>query len=167
MFLSHLLTKGGFSQDAVDMYTKVNMWEAAHTIAVTYVSKVVGNRKCLTIRFRYMGKAEITLLYVNQAQKFEAQGRLKEAEKLYLTVNEPDLAINMYKKHKLYDHMIRLVASFHKDYLQQTHLHLAQQLETEVLSSSLLLCIHFLICYRDHLNKQKSITLRQVNGRQQ
>lgn len=79
-----------------------------------------------------MGKAEITLLYVNQAQKFEAQGRLKEAEKLYLTVNEPDLAINMYKKHKLYDHMIRLVASFHKDYLQQTHLHLAQQLETEV-----------------------------------
>ena len=79
-----------------------------------------------------MGKAEITLLYVNQAQKFEAQGRLKESEKLYLTVNEPDLAINMYKKHKLYDHMIRLVASFHKDYLQQTHLHLAQQLETEV-----------------------------------
>jgi intraflagellar transport protein 172 len=27
--------KGGYSQDAVDMYTKVNMWEAAHTIAVT------------------------------------------------------------------------------------------------------------------------------------
>ena len=28
--------QGGYSQDAVDMYTKVNMWEAAHTIAVTY-----------------------------------------------------------------------------------------------------------------------------------
>lgn len=90
------------------------------------------NTPVLTHIFRYMGKAEITMLYVTQAQKFESQGRLKEAEKLYLTVNEPDLAINMYKKHKLYDHMIRLVATFHKDYLQQTHLHLAQQLETEV-----------------------------------
>jgi len=32
---------------------------------------------------------------------------LKEAEKLYIMVNEPDLAINMYKKNRHYDQMIR------------------------------------------------------------
>jgi hypothetical protein len=31
--------QGGYSQDAVDMYTKVNMWEAAHSIAVTYAKE--------------------------------------------------------------------------------------------------------------------------------
>ena len=46
-------------------------------------------------------------------------------------VHEPDLAINMYKKNRRYDDMIRLVTSYRKDLLTETHLHLAQQLETE------------------------------------
>ena len=50
---------------------------------------------------------------------------------MYLTANEPDLAINMYKKAKQYDHMIRLVAKFRKELLKDTHQHLAQQLEME------------------------------------
>jgi hypothetical protein len=33
-------------------------------------------------------------------------------------VHEPDLAINMYKKARKYDDMIRLVASFRKELLQ-------------------------------------------------
>ena len=49
------------------------------------------------------------MLYVSQAQRLEASGRLKDAEKLYVMVKEPDLAINMYKKGRLFDHMIRLV----------------------------------------------------------
>ena len=70
-------------------------------------------------------------LCVDQAQRLEAAGKLKEAEKLYIMVSEPDLAINMYKKNRHYDQMIRLVAQYRKDLLNETHLHLAQQLEAE------------------------------------
>jgi intraflagellar transport protein 172 len=87
--------KAGSAQDAVDMYTRVNKWERAHKIAT-----------------RFMTEAEVGLLYVNQAVDLERNGKLKEAERLYLTVNEADLAINMYKKCRKYDHMIRLVTTY-------------------------------------------------------
>lgn len=87
--------KAGSAQDAVDMYTRVNKWERAHKIAT-----------------RFMTEAEVGLLYVNQAVDLERNGKLKEAERLYLTVNEADLAINMYKKCRKYDQMIRLVTTY-------------------------------------------------------
>ncbi len=65
------------------------------------------------------------MLYVQEARKFEAEGYYKDAERMYLTANEPDLAINMYKKAKQYDNMIRLVTKFRKDLLKDTHQHLA------------------------------------------
>ena len=43
-----------------------------------------------------------------------------------MTVDEPDLAITMYKKLKMYNDMIRMVKQFHQDLLQDTHLHLAK-----------------------------------------
>lgn len=46
--------------------------------------------------------------------------------RLYITVNEPDLAITMYKKCKMYDEMVCLVAKYHKDLLGDTHLHLGK-----------------------------------------
>lgn len=46
--------------------------------------------------------------------------------RLYITVNEPDLAITMYKKCKMYDEMVSLVAKYHKDLLGDTHLHLGK-----------------------------------------
>ena len=101
-------------QMAVEMYTRANKWDKAHKVASTYMSE-----------------AAVGTLYVNQAQRLEAAGKLKEAEKLYMMVNEPDLAINMYKKNRHYDQMIRLVAQHRKDLLTETHLHLAQQLEAE------------------------------------
>ena len=70
-------------------------------------------------------------MYVSQAQQLEEQGRFKEAEKLYISVQEPDLAISMYKKQRQYDNMIRLVQSYHPDLVQSTHTHLAQELEGE------------------------------------
>ncbi|KAJ3234644.1 hypothetical protein HDU78_005723 [Chytriomyces hyalinus] len=101
-------------QEAVDMYTKANKWEKAHTLATSF-----------------MNPEEVAFLYVSQAKEMEAAGKLKEAEKLYLTVREPDLAINMYKNHKHYDQMIRLVTSYHKELLTETHLYLGKTLETE------------------------------------
>ena len=43
----------------------------------------------------------------------EEQGRFKEAEKLYISVQEPDLAISMYKKQRQYDNMMRMVQEMH------------------------------------------------------
>jgi intraflagellar transport protein 172 len=106
--------RAGRPEDAVEMYTRANRWEAAHKVAMSY-----------------MTESEVGMLYISQARRMEAQGRLKEAEKLYLTVREPDLAINMYKKQRKYDQMIRLVTTYRKDLLKETHLHLAQQLEME------------------------------------
>ena len=72
---------------------------------------------------------QVSSMYIAQAQQLEEQGRFKEAEKLYVSVQEPDLAISMYKKQRQYEHMTRLVQTFHPDLLQSTHLHLAQELE--------------------------------------
>lgn len=61
-------------------------WERAHQLAS-----------------RHMGADEVAVMYVNQAQVLEGQGKFKEAEKLYISVHEPDLAITMYKKQRQYD----------------------------------------------------------------
>eukprot|EP01135_Chromosphaera_perkinsii_P005322 Nk52_evm3s343 gene=Nk52_evmTU3s343 len=106
--------KANLNSEAVAMYTKAGNWTAAHRLASSYMSQ-----------------QEVSSLYINQAQELELQGKFKDAEKLYVTVNEPDLAINMYKKIRQYADMIRLVSIYHKDLLVDTHLHLAQQLETE------------------------------------
>ena len=102
------------AHQAVDMYTSLNMWDAAHHVALSY-----------------MTKDEVRELYLSQAQKMEGLENYRDAEKLYLTVSEPDLAIHMYKKLRKFDHMIRLVSKFRKDLLKDTHMHLAQQLEIE------------------------------------
>ncbi|KAI9137410.1 hypothetical protein BKA69DRAFT_1032603 [Paraphysoderma sedebokerense] len=101
-------------QDAVDMYTRANKLEKAHALATTYMSP-----------------EQVSYLYINHAQILESKGKFKEAEKLYLAIDEPDLAINMYKNAKQYDSMIRLVAVYHKDLLVETHLFLAKTLESE------------------------------------
>ena len=41
--------------------------------------------------------------------------------RLYVAVEEPDLAITMYKKQRHYNDMIRLVKLYHKDLLADTH----------------------------------------------
>jgi intraflagellar transport protein 172 len=106
--------KADAARDAVEMYTRANKWDAAYQVALNH-----------------MDKYETERLYVEQAHRMERQGKFKEAEKLFLTVNEPDLAINMYKNQKNYEQMIRLVTKYRKDLLKDTHLYLAQQLEHE------------------------------------
>lgn len=99
---------------AVEMHTRLGHWEIAHKIATNYLNE-----------------GEVGLLYINQAQKFEAQGRFREAEKLYLAVQEKDLAINMYKKHRRFDDMVRLVQQHRPDLLKETHQFLGQSFEIE------------------------------------
>lgn len=68
-------------------------------------------------------------MYLAQAQALESSGKLKEAEKLFVSISNPDLAISMYKKQKQYDNMIRLVEKYHPELVTITHKHLAQELE--------------------------------------
>nr|XP_020664000.1 intraflagellar transport protein 172 homolog [Pogona vitticeps] len=109
-----LYVKGDAIKDAIDMYTQAGRWEQAHKLA----------SKC-------MRPEDVSVLYITQAQEMERQGKYKEAERLYITVDEPDLAITMYKKCRMYDEMIRLLAKYHKDLLSDTHLHLGKELEAE------------------------------------
>ncbi|XP_048371540.1 intraflagellar transport protein 172 homolog [Sphaerodactylus townsendi] len=106
--------KGDCIKDAIDMYTQAGRWEQAHKLAS-----------------RCMRPEDVSVLYITQAQEMERQGKYKEAERLYITVDEPDLAITMYKKSKMYDEMIRLLAKYHKDLLSDTHLHLGKELEAD------------------------------------
>ncbi|XP_074541957.1 intraflagellar transport protein 172 homolog [Halichoeres trimaculatus] len=109
-----LFVKGGHIKDAIDMYTAAGRWEEAHKLAV----------ECMT-------EEEVMALYVSRAQELERDGKFKEAERLFATVKQPDLAITMYKKNRMFDDVIRLVAKYHPDLLLETHLHLAKELEAE------------------------------------
>lgn len=46
--------------------------------------------------------------------------------RLFATVKQTDLAITMFKKNRMFDDVIRLVAKYHPDLLTETHLHLAK-----------------------------------------
>lgn len=70
-------------------------------------------------------------MYLSQAEQLESSGQLKEAERLYLTIKETDRAITMYKRTRQYRDMLRLVRTYNPELLDQTHLHLAQELEKE------------------------------------
>ena len=50
-----------------------------------------------------MAPEQVTQMYIHQAQELEEAGKFRDAEKLYITVQEPDLAITMYKKQRQYD----------------------------------------------------------------
>eukprot|EP00939_MAST-03C_sp_MAST-3C-sp1_P000124 g124.t1 len=106
--------KAGRPELAVKMYTASNRWEEAHSVAMGYMSEV-----------------EVTKLYISQARRMERGGHYDQAEKLYVKVKKPDLAIEMYKKSRKLTDMIRLVSVHRKGHLKETHLHLAQQLEME------------------------------------
>ena len=106
--------RAGAPGEAVDMYTRVGRWEAAHKVAVGHLSD-----------------NEVSVLFIKRARELEAAARYKEAERMYVTVKEYDLAINMYKKSAMYNEMVRLVTTYRKDLLMETHLHLAHKLESE------------------------------------
>ncbi|KAK7792281.1 hypothetical protein R5R35_013312 [Gryllus longicercus] len=101
-------------EDAIDMYNQAGEWDKAHFLAS-----------------QYLDTERVSQMYLAQAQNLEQQGKLKEAEKLYISVTEPDAAISMYKKNRQYDQMMRLVSQYHPDLLQTTHLRLAQEMEAE------------------------------------
>lgn len=93
-------------------YLLKGQWEKAHKIASDYLDS-----------------DDVSAMYLSQAQTLEASGKLKEAEKLFVSISKPDMAISMYKKHRQYNNMVRLVEIYHPELVTITHKHLAQELE--------------------------------------
>lgn len=110
-----ILVRAELYKEAVDLLNKHGQWERAYDIAE-----------------KYLGTDIVRDMFVEMAVRLEEEGKYRDAEKVLLAINEPDLAISMYKRLEQYDAMIRLVERFHKDLLQSTHLHLARQLETKL-----------------------------------
>ncbi len=106
--------KGGFAEDAVNMYTREGMFDRAVAVASSYLPD-----------------GQVTSLNIAQAQRLELDGKPREAEKFYVAVHEYDEAINMYRKVRDWDNMIRLVRTYRKDMLSPAHLQIAQELESE------------------------------------
>jgi len=106
--------RAGMPQAAVQMLTNAGLFDQAHKVAVSHLTD-----------------SEASTLYTQRARELEQEGRLKEAEKMYVSVREYDLAIQMYKDAREFDNMVRLVRIYRKDLLRETHQHLAQQLESD------------------------------------
>ncbi|XP_043216719.1 intraflagellar transport protein 172 homolog isoform X2 [Amphibalanus amphitrite] len=109
-----LFMDGGMFKEAIEMYNNAGKWDKAHYIAR-----------------QHMAPEQVTQMYIHQAQELEESGKFRDAEKLYITVQEPDLAITMYKKQRQYDQMMRLVTEHHPELVNQTHVHLGGELENE------------------------------------
>merc|ERR1712226_595183 len=73
--------KSSRPERAVKMYIDVGQFEKGHKVAKAH-----------------MTPQERTDLYIQLAQGLEQQGKLPDAEQLYLFVNEYNQAINMYRK---------------------------------------------------------------------
>ncbi|KAG8230355.1 hypothetical protein J437_LFUL000626 [Ladona fulva] len=101
-------------KEAVEMHIDAGQWEKAERLAR-----------------EKLDPEEVKAMFVGRAQELEENGRLREAEKLYISIHQHDLAIAMYKKAKKYDQMMRLVMQYHPDLVTTTHMHLGQQLESE------------------------------------
>ncbi|XP_043070065.1 intraflagellar transport protein 172 homolog [Drosophila bipectinata] len=108
-----MLVRANLHKEAIELLNRHGKWERAY---------VIGEK--------YLPSEQLRELFVQLASTLEEQGKYRDAEKVLIAVNEPDLAIAMYKRRELYDSMIRLVEKHHKDLLDSTHLHLARQLES-------------------------------------
>jgi intraflagellar transport protein 172 len=116
--------------ECVEMYNRAAKWEHAFR-KLLFHSKIFCFKFVLGLAKQYMNKDDVTKLYSNQAKELEAKGRYKEAEKLYITINDNAAAILMYKRTKNYDALIRLVRQYYPDKLKDTEITIAKELEQE------------------------------------
>lgn len=97
--------------------------------------KLLNEQKQFTRAFKLvkeemsMGEEDAKEMFLKIGTQFEADGKLKDAESLYLLCGQSDKAISMYKDAKQYESMIKLVGKHHPDLLVDTHKHLAKELE--------------------------------------
>ncbi|XP_039285389.1 intraflagellar transport protein 172 homolog [Nilaparvata lugens] len=109
-----LYMQASLHKEAIDMYNNSGNWEKAYSLAN-----------------RFLEPEQVTKMFIKQGQSLEQIGKLKDAEKLYVAVKQPDLAISMYKSQRQFEQMMRLVTEYHPELVSTTHMHLGQQMEAE------------------------------------
>lgn len=88
------------------MYTKANMYEAAHKVPISerililsFLKKSMTENKLILSVFTHlflklavqcMTQEEVAVIYISQAQELEAQGKYKEAERWFTLLSIPD-----------------------------------------------------------------------------
>lgn len=110
----HLLVEGGMSREAVDMYNRLGEWDKAYKLAS-----------------QFLDASEVRRMYLSQAKLLEEKGDYKDAEKLYTSAQEYEMAIAMYENLKQYDKMTKMIKKYYPEKLLETYLHIAKKLEAD------------------------------------
>ena len=78
-----------------------------------------------------MKEEDMKELLIKYAKSLESEGDCEMAEKLYIEIKKPELAIKMYKTQGNWDRMLRLFAYYRPENLKEAHLLIARKLEEE------------------------------------
>lgn len=109
-------------ETAVEVYINCGLYRDA----VSLLNQKGQYSRAYKLAKKLMDPLEAKEMYESIAKSLENDGKYKEAEKIYITCDDADSAISMYKNAKQYEPMIRLVKQHHPDLLMDTHLHLAK-----------------------------------------
>lgn len=113
--------KGKNFENIIEIFIKNKKWERLENFIEKYSYNVIEREKIKNIII------ELGIKY----EKDSTNPKYKEAEKLYIYANEPDLAITMYKNLRNFEEMIKLVEIHMPDYLSATITMIAQLCEEE------------------------------------
>lgn len=111
-----VLLIGQHYKQVVDLYLKLGNFEEAFKVSSESIHKD-----------RAEAEAEFNLI----AENMIASGSLQEAEEIYLLLDKPDLAMEMYRRSKKYTKMLDIVKRFFPDLLESNLLMLAKESEAE------------------------------------
>ena len=123
--LATQMAKAGMLDSAVDLCLAVGLQRDA----VEMLNQHGRFSRAFQLASRHLAPEDVADMYSRMGKAMESEGKLAEAEKLYVICGLPDQAIAMYKHAHRYEAMLRLVAQFHPQLLQETRLHLAKELE--------------------------------------
>lgn len=108
-----ILLRAELYREAITLLNKHGQWEKAFDIAEKFLTNT----------------DDVRDMFIDIAKNMETKSKFRDAEKIYITIGEPDQAIQMYKNLEMFDSMIRLIERYHKDLVESTHMNLARQLE--------------------------------------
>lgn len=88
----------GMYKEIVKMYGDANNWNKAQQIAS-----------------QYLDPQEVSEMFLKQAENLESNGKYRDAEKLYISIDAADSAIAMYKKVEQYENMVFILYKYSFD----------------------------------------------------
>lgn len=109
------LVKAGLTEEAVKMWLSAGRFTDAE-------------RLCKETRLQQKQTRE---LFCAHAESMAEEGRLEDAEKVFLSLSLSDEAIRMYKRHSRWADMLRLFKRFRRENLADAHVLIGRRLEAE------------------------------------